>query len=60
MGISCIQTQMLVVKKAIRDIENNNNKSISNNLVYLNSNITAKNFYRRVEEMQKYLQERKR
>lgn len=50
---------MLVVKKAIRDIENNN-KSISNNLVYLNSNITAKNFYRRVEEMQKYLQERKR
>lgn len=59
MGISCIQTQMLVVKKAIRDIETNN-KSISKNLVYLNSGITAKNFYRRVEEMQKYLKERTR
>lgn len=50
---------MLVVKKAIRDIETNN-KSISNNLVYLNSGIAAKKFYKRAEEMQKYLSERKR
>ena len=59
MGISCIQTQMLVVKKAIRDIKTNN-KSISKNLVYLNSGITAKRFYIRAEEMQKYLKERTR
>lgn len=57
MGISCIQNEMLVVKKAIRNIETNN-KNISQNLLYLNSDITAERFYKRAETMQKYMKER--
>lgn len=49
MGISCIQNEMLVVKKAIRNIETN--KNISQNLLYLNSDITAERFYKRAETM---------